>query len=107
VRLGQVGKLIANLLINKEIVAARLNRNATLLKTFTKRLAYKSTTIYSLGDNARQAKLATILEEDSKVEKDNNAPKLNDNIFNTPTALEEYINLTAKVVEEGENRSYF
>ena len=35
----------------------------------------KSTTIYSLGDNTRQAKLATVLEEDSKVKKDNNAPR--------------------------------
>ena len=107
VRPGQAGKLIADPLINEEIAAARLDRNATLLEAFAKRLARKSTAIYSLGDNACQAKLATILEEDSKEEKDNDAPKLNDNIFDIPTALEEYINLAAKAVEEGENRSYF
>ena len=76
-------------------------------EAFTKRSARKSTTIYSLGDNARQDKLATILEEDSKEEKDNNATKLKDNTFNTPTTLEEYINLTAKVVKEGEDRLHF
>ena len=67
----------------------------------------KSTTIYSLGDNARQAKLATVLEKDSKEEKDNDIPKLNNNIFNTPAALEEYINLATKAVEEGKDGSHF
>ena len=47
------------------------------------------------------------LEEDSKEEKDNNAAKLKDNTFNTPAALEEYINLTAKAVKEGEDRLHF
>ena len=89
------------------MVAVRLNRSATLLEAFTKHLARESTAIYSLGDNARQAKLATILKEDSKEEKDNNTAKLKDDIFNTPTTLEKYINLTAKVVEESENRLYF
>ena len=104
---SRVSKLIADLLINKETVAVRLNRNAALLKAFTKRLVYKSTTIYSLGDNTHQAKLATIPKEDNKVEKDNNAPKSNNNTFNTPAALEEYINLAAKVVEKGKDRLYF
>ena len=107
VRPSQLGKFNTKLLINKETAAVRLNRNAALLEAFTKRLVYKSTTIYSLGDNARQDKLAAILEEDSKEEKDNNAAKSKDDIFDTPTALEEYINLTAKVVKEGEDRLYF
>ena len=51
-RPGRSGKLNTKLYINKEIVAVRLNRNAALLEAFTKRLVYKSTTIYSLGDNA-------------------------------------------------------
>ena len=107
VRPGQLGKLNTKPYINKETAAAILNRNAALLKAFAKRLAHKSTTIYSLGDNAYQNKLATILKKDSKEKKDNNAAKLKDNIFNTPTALEEYINLTAKAVEEGEDGLYF
>ena len=107
VRLSQVGELITDTLINEEIAAARLNRNAALSEAFTKYLARKSTTIYSLGDNACQAKLATVPEEDSEEEKDNDAPKLNDNIFDMPAALEEYITLAAKAVKEGKNRSYF
>ena len=68
-------------------------------KAFAKRLARKSTTIY-LGDNAYQAKLATILKENGKNEKGNNAAKLKDNIFNALTTLKKYINLTkSKVVE--------
>jgi len=53
VRPSWLGKLNTKLLINEKIAAIRLNRNATLLKAFTKHLARKSTTIYSLGDNAR------------------------------------------------------
>jgi hypothetical protein len=68
---------------------------------------YKNTTIYFLGDNARQNKLVTIPEEDSKEEKDNNAIKLKDDTFNTPITLKKYINLAAKAVEEGKNRLYF
>ena len=64
----------------------------------------KSITIPLLGDRARDTKLNTIPEKDNKEEKDNNAAKLKDNIFNTPTALEEYINLTA-IVKEGKNRT--
>jgi len=107
VRPSWLGKLNTKLLINKEIAAVRLNRNTTLLEAITKRLIHKSTTIYFLGNNTRQNKPATILEEDSKKEKNNNAAKLKDNIFNILTTLKEYINLTTKVVEEGEDRLYF
>jgi hypothetical protein len=48
-----LGKFNTKPLINKEIAAVRLNRNATLSEAFAKRLARKSTTIYFLGDNAR------------------------------------------------------
>ena len=51
-RPSRLGKFNTKLLINKEIVAVRLNRNAILSEAFTKRLAPKSTTIYFLGDNA-------------------------------------------------------
>ena len=78
-----------------------------MLKAFAEHLTRKNTTIYSLGDNAYQAKLVIILKEDNKEEKDNDAPKSNDNIFNTPTALKEYINLATKTVKEGKNRSHF
>jgi hypothetical protein len=47
-----LGKFNTKLLVNKETAAVRLNRNATLLEAFAERLARKSTTIYSLGDNA-------------------------------------------------------
>ena len=107
VRPNQAGKLIADLLVNKEIVAVRLDRNTALLEAFTKRLVYKSTAIYSLGDNACQVKLVTILEEDSKEEKDNDALKLNDNTFDTPATLEEYINFAIKAVKKGKDRSHF
>ena len=60
----------------------------------------KSTTIPLLRDRARNTKLNTVLEKDNKEEKDNDAAKLKDDIFNTPTALEECINLAA-IVEEG------
>jgi hypothetical protein len=101
------GKFNTKLLVNKETAAVRLNRNAALSEAFAKRLARESTTIYSLGDNARQDKLVTILEEDSKEEKDDNAAKSKDDTFNIPTTLEEYINLTTKAVEEGEDRLHF
>ena len=52
-RYSRAGKLNTKPLINKEIVAVRLNRNATLSEAFTKRLARESTIIYSLGDNTR------------------------------------------------------
>ena len=69
-----------------------------MLEAFTERLVRKSTTIPLLGDRAYNTKLNTVLEKDNKEEKDN--------IFNTPTALKEYINLTA-IVEEGEYKLYF
>ena len=51
-RPGRAGELIADILVNEEITATRLNKNAALLKTFAERLAHKNTTIHSLGDNA-------------------------------------------------------
>ena len=107
VRPSQLGKLNTKPLVNKKIVAIRLNRNATLLETLAEDLVREGTTIPLPRDRAHNTKLDTVLEEDSKEEKDNNAAKLKDNIFNTPTALEEYINFTAKAVEEGEDRLYF
>jgi len=86
-------KLSAKLFVNEETAAIRLNRNTTLLKAFIERLVRKSTTVPLLRDKARNTKLNTVLEKDNKKEKGNNAAKLKDNIFNTPTALEEYINL--------------
>ena len=47
-----LGKLNAKPLVNEEIAAAKFNRNAALLEAFTECLAYKSTTIHSLEDNA-------------------------------------------------------
>ena len=67
----------------------------------------KSTTIPLPRDRAYNTKLDTVLEEDNKKEEGNDAAKLKDNIFNTPATLEEYINLTAKVVEEGEDGVHF
>ena len=52
VRPSRSGKLNTKLLIDEEIAAAKLNRNAALLEAFAKYLVYKSTIIYSLGDNA-------------------------------------------------------
>ncbi|XTI89213.1 hypothetical protein V2W45_1331573 [Cenococcum geophilum] len=95
VRYSQAGKLNAKPFVNKETVAIRLNRNTALLEAFIERLVRKGTTIPLPRDKARDTKLNTILEKDNKKEKDNNAAKLKDNTFNTPTALEEYINLTA------------
>ena len=66
----------------------------------------KSTTISLPRDRARDTRLDTILGEDNKEEKGNNAAKLKDNIFNMPTTLEEYINLAA-IVEEGKYKLYF
>ena len=51
VRYSRAGKLNTKPLINKEIVAIKLNKNTALLKAFAKYLVYKSTIIYSLGDN--------------------------------------------------------
>jgi len=67
---------------------------------------YKGTTVPLSGDKARNTKLNTVPEKDNKEEKDNDAAKLKDDIFNMPTALEECINLTA-IVEEGKDRLYF
>jgi hypothetical protein len=78
-----------------------------LLKAFTKYLARENTTIHSLGDNTRQNKLVTILEEDSEEEKDNNTTKLKDDTFNMPTTLKKYMNLATKVIKEGEDKSHF
>ena len=105
-RYSWVGKLSAKPFVNKETATIRLNRNAALLEAFAERLVRKSTTVPLLGDRARDTKLNTILEKDNKEEKDNNAVKLKDNTFNTPTALEECINLTT-TVEEGEDGLYF
>jgi hypothetical protein len=77
-----------------------------LLEAFVERLVRKGTTIPLPEDRAYNTKLNTVLEKDNKEEKDNNAAKLKDNIFNMPTALEEYINLTT-IVEEGKDRLYF
>ena len=77
-----------------------------MLEAFIERLVRKSTIIPLPRDRARNIKLDTILEEDNKEEKGNNAAKLKDNIFNTPTALEECINLTA-IVKEGKYKLYF
>ena len=101
-----MGKLSAKPFINKETATIRLNRNTTLLEAFTERLVHKSTTIPLPGDRAHNTKLDTILEEDNKEEKGDDAAKLKDNTFNTPTTLEECINLTA-IVEEGKYKLYF
>ena len=106
VRHGRLGKLSAKPFVNKETAAIRLNRNTTLLEAFIERLIYKSTIVPLLRDRARNTKLNTVPEKDNKEEKDDNAAKLKDDTFNTPTTLEEYINLTA-IVEEGKNRLYF
>jgi len=66
---------------------------------------YKGTTIPLFRDKAHNIKLNIILEKDNKEEKDDDTAKLKDNAFNTPTALKEYINLTAIV--KGKNRLYF
>ena len=77
-----------------------------MLEAFIERLVRKSTTIPLLRDRAYNTKLNTILEKDNKKEKDNNATKLKDNIFNTPTTLKECINFAA-IVEEGKYKLYF
>ena len=51
----------------------------------------QGTTIPLPKDRAYNIKLDTILEKNNKEEKDNNATKLKDNIFNTPTILKKYI----------------
>ena len=71
-----------------------------------KHLVRKSVTILLPKDKARDIKLDIILKENSKENKDNNAAKLKDNIFNTSTTLEKCINLTT-IVEESENGSHF
>ena len=99
-----MGKLSTKPFVNKETAAIRLNRNTTLLEAFIERLVRKSIIIPLLRDRAYNTKLNTILEKDNKEEKDNNAAKLKDNTFNTPTALEKCINLAA-IVEEGKDRT--
>ena len=106
-RSGRSGKLNAEPLVDEEIAAAKLDRNAALSEAFAERSARESTIIHSLGDNARQDKLATIPEEDSEEEKDDDTAKSKDDTFDTPAALEEYMNLAAKAVEEGEDGSHF
>ena len=49
---GQLGKLNTKPLVDKEIAATKLNRNAALLEAFAEYLARKSTIIHSLRDNA-------------------------------------------------------
>ena len=49
---GRLGKFNAEPLIDEKTAAIKLNRNAALLEAFAECLVYKSTTIYSLGDNA-------------------------------------------------------
>jgi len=103
---NQSSKLNTKLFINKETVAIKLNRNTTLLKTFIKYLVRKGAIISLLKDRAYNIKLDTILKKDSKEDKNDNAAKSKDNIFNTSTTLEKYINFTT-IVKKGENRSYF
>ena len=105
-RYSRAGKLSAKPFVNKEIVAIRLNINTASLEAFIECSVRKGTTIPLPKDRARNTKVDTILKEDNKEQKDNNAAKSKDNIFNAPTALEEYINLTA-IVEEGKYRLYF
>ena len=45
IRPSQSGKLNTKLLINEETTAVKLNKNATLLETFTKDLVLKGSTI--------------------------------------------------------------
>jgi len=66
-------------------------------------LIRKNITVPLLRDRAYNTKLDTILKEDNEENKNNDAAKLKDNAFNTPTTLEKYINLTT-IVEKGENR---
>ena len=106
VRPSQLGKLDTKPLINEETIVARLNKNAVLLETLAEDLVYKGITIPLPGDKAYNTKLDTVLEEDSEKKKNDGAAKLKDNIFNTPAALEKYINF-ATTVEESENRLHF
>ena len=106
VRPGWLGKPNAKPLVNKETIAIRLDRNATLLETLTEDLVREGTTIFLPRDRAYNTKLDTVPEEDSEEEKDNNAAKSKDDIFNTPAALEKCINLAA-IVEESEDGLYF
>ena len=77
-----------------------------MLEALTEHLVRKGTIIFLPRDRARNIKLDTVLEEDSKENKNNHAAKLKDNIFNTPAALKKYINFTA-TVEEGKDGLYF
>ena len=88
------------------MVAIKLNRNTILLEAFIEYLVHKSITVPLLRDRAYNTKLDTVLEEDNKEKKGDNAAKPKDDTFNTPTALKECINLTT-IVEEGEYKLYF
>ena len=68
-RPSQSGKFNTKPLVDKEITAVRLNKNAALLKVFVKDLVYKGIIIPLFGDKAYNIKLDTVLEEDSKKEK--------------------------------------
>ena len=106
VRYSQAGKLSAEPFVDEETATIRLNRNTTLLEAFAERSVRKSTTVPLPGDRARDTKLDTVPEEDNKEEKGDDAAKLKDDTFNTPTALEEFINLAA-IVEEGKYELHF
>ena len=88
------------------MVAIKLNRNTILLEAFIEYLVHKSITVPLLRDRAYNTKLDTVLEEDNKEEKGDDAAKPKDDTFNTPTALEKYINLAA-IVEEGKYKLHF
>ena len=68
VRYSRAGKLSTKLFINKEIVAARLNRNTTLLEAFIEHPVYKGTTIPLPKDRAYDTKLDTVPEENNREE---------------------------------------
>ena len=81
-------------------------KNTALLKALIEDLVYEGTIIPLPGDRAHNIKLDTVLEEDSKEEKNDGAAKLKDNTFNTPITLEKYINF-AIIIKESKNKSYF
>ena len=60
-----MGKLNAKLLINKEIIAVRLDRDTVLLEALVEDLVRQGTTVPLLRDRACNTKLNTILKENS------------------------------------------
>jgi len=76
------------------------------LEAFVEDSVYKGIIIPLPKDKAHDIKLDTVLEEESKKKKNDSAAKLKDNTFNTPAALEKYINF-ATTVEENKDRLYF